>query len=151
MSVRGEHPGPAALAEIPEYQPIQGLKLLLVEDNFINRQVASAFLAPLGGEIVTAENGLEALLRIAESDFDMVLMDVRMPVKDGLEATAEIRALDNDMAKVAIVALTANAADADAQACRDAGMDAYAAKPLAPQALFAAMLEAWKAAEERRT
>lgn len=144
-------PGPAALAETPEYHPIQGLKLLLVEDNFINRQVASAFLAPLGGEIVTAENGLEALLRIAESDFDMVLMDVRMPVKDGLEATAEIRALDNDMAKVAIVALTANAADADAQACRDAGMDAYAAKPLAPQALFAAMLEAWKAAEERRT
>lgn len=141
---------PSALSDAPEYLPLHGRRMLLVEDNFINRQVAAAFLAPLGGSLDTAENGVEALKLIAKNDYDIVLMDVRMPVKDGLETTADIRALKTEMASVAIIALTANAADSDAQACRDAGMDAYASKPLAPQALFSAMLEAWQAAEARR-
>ena len=141
---------PVAMADDPAFRPLHGRRLLLVEDNFINRQVATAFLAPLGGTLRTAENGVEALKCIADQDFDIVLMDVRMPVKDGLETTVEIRALETDMSKVAIVALTANAADADAKACREAGMDAYASKPLAPHALYAAMLEAWQASQDRQ-
>nr|WP_238934955.1 ATP-binding protein [Maricaulis parjimensis] len=141
---------PAALADAPEFAPLRDKRLLLVEDNFINRQVASAFLAPLGGELDMAENGEEALQRLRDADFDLILMDVRMPVKDGLETTREIRAMETGLADIAIVALTANAADADARACREAGMDAYASKPLAPATLYQAMLEAWQAAQSRK-
>ena len=77
-------------------------------------------------------------------------MDVRMPVMDGLEATRAIRAMTGPAADLPIVALTANAAEADEKACREAGMDAYTAKPLTPQALYEAMLQAWTLARSRQ-
>lgn len=141
---------PAELAAQAVFSPIRGLKLLLVEDNLINRQVASAFLAPLHSQIDTAQNGREALQALSENTYDLVLMDVRMPVMDGLEATRAIRAMTGPAADLPIVALTANAAEADEKACREAGMDAYTAKPLTPQALYEAMLQAWTLARSRQ-
>jgi signal transduction histidine kinase/CheY-like chemotaxis protein len=141
---------PADIAAQEIFAPIRGLRLLLVEDNLINRQVATAFLAPLNSQIDTAENGREALQALSEGAYDLVLMDVRMPVMDGLEATRAIRAMTAPAADLPIVALTANAAEADERACREAGMDAYTAKPLSPQALYDAMLQAWSQARSRQ-
>ena len=83
-----------------------------------------------------------------DSAFDLVLMDMRMPVMDGLEATRQIRALDNGRSGLPIVALTANATEEDARACRAAGMDSFAAKPLNAPDFFNAMMEALEAPAE---
>jgi len=133
---------PAELAALPEFEALNGLNILLVEDNMINRQVASAFLKPLGGSIIDAENGAVALERLETDEIDLVLMDVRMPVMDGFEATKRIRESGRPWATCPIVALTANAGEDDARACFDAGMDAFSTKPLSPYQLFEAMRSA---------
>ncbi|WP_300528447.1 ATP-binding protein [Maricaulis sp.] len=127
------------LAQSSKYAELKGIRILLVEDNFINRQVARAFLGPLTTSITEAENGQRAIEAIEETDFDLVLMDVRMPVMDGFEATKRIRGRDDGRASLPIVALTANAAKEDAQACLRVGMDAFAAKPLSPTRLYEAI------------
>jgi CheY-like chemotaxis protein/HPt (histidine-containing phosphotransfer) domain-containing protein len=104
--------------------------VLLVEDNPINQGVATAMLSKIGLSWKVANDGAEAVARVRESGYDLVLMDCQMPVMDGFEATATIRALpDGRGAKLPIVALTANAMQGDEQACRDAGMDGFLAKP----------------------
>ena len=130
---------PAELAASDAFASLRGLKLLLVEDNFINRQVATAFLSHLGGEITDAENGQEALDRLAEERFDLVLMDVRMPVMNGLEATRAIRAGQTSWSQIPVLALTANATEDDVKACFEAGMNGHVSKPLAPISLFKGM------------
>ena len=133
------------LAKAPEYTRIRELRVLLVEDNYINRQVASAFLAPLGAHIVEAVSGEDALRILEDETIDIVLMDIRMPGIDGLETTRRARAIEGPVGALPVVALTANASDADMQACAEAGMDAHASKPLAPKMLYDAMLLAVKA------
>lgn len=133
---------PAELAQDPAYQVLLDLRILLVEDNAINRQVARAFLKPLGGEILDAENGAVALDRLEETEIDLILMDVRMPVMGGFEATTRIRESGKPYALLPIVALTANAGEDDAKACFDIGMDAFSSKPLTPAQLFDAMKQA---------
>ena len=108
---------------------LQG-RVLLVEDNPINQGVAKAMLAKLGLQWVLANHGGEAVDHVRAGDFDLVLMDCQMPVMDGYEATAAIRALPAGRgAKLPIVALTANALQGDEQICRDAGMNGFLAKP----------------------
>jgi signal transduction histidine kinase/ActR/RegA family two-component response regulator len=131
-----------SLAERPEYAALIGLRILLVEDNFINRQVAKAFLQWLKPDLHEAENGEIGLQKLTDSEYDLVLMDVRMPVMDGLEAARRLRASDAVSRAVGIVALTANATPEDVLACAEAGMDTHLAKPIMPQALFDAMCEA---------
>ena len=108
--------------------------LLLVEDNEINREIATAILVETGFSLETAENGQEAVDMVSASrpgHFDLILMDVQMPVMDGYEATRAIRALaDPALAGIPIVAMTANAFAEDIQAAKDAGMNAHIAKPI---------------------
>ena len=131
-----------ALSTESAYRRLRGIRILLVEDNMINREVARAFLKPLDPVITEAENGKAALDFLAEDEFDLVLMDVRMPVMDGLETTGRIREADADWSDLPVVALTANASDQDANECLRAGMDSFAIKPLKPHALFEAMIQA---------
>lgn len=121
---------------------LQSRRILLVEDNEVNRRVAGLFLRPLGAEIVTAKNGAIALELIEQQDFALVLMDVHMPVMDGFEATKEIRARDWSARDWPIVALTADAMSGDRERCLAAGMDEYAPKPLDARTLYAAIVRA---------
>ncbi|MBR3569416.1 MAG: amino acid permease [Oscillibacter sp.] len=110
------------------------VKLLLVEDNEINREIATILLEEAGFQLDEAENGKIAVEKIAASrpgDYQLVLMDIQMPVMNGYEAAQAIRALDNpELAKIPIVAMTANAFSEDIQAAKDAGMDSHIAKPI---------------------
>ena len=110
------------------------MRLLLVEDNEINREIATMILSEAGFMLETAVNGQEAVEKVAVSQsgyFDAILMDVQMPVMNGYEATKAIRALDNSaLANIPIVAMTANAFTEDVQAAKEAGMNAHIAKPI---------------------
>ena len=115
--------------------------ILLVEDNTINQRVATRMLEKLGHRVVIASDGVEAVTAFANSHFDLVLMDMQMPVMDGLEATERIRAHEQGP-RTPIIALTANVLPSDRKRCLAAGMDDYLAKPFDSQKLRA-MLERW--------
>ena len=119
---------------------VDGLRVLLVDDHPVNRKVGHLFLAQFGCEVTEAENGQVALDRLAACPFDVVLMDVNMPVMDGLEATRRIRA-NPQWAGLPVVALTADAAAQDVQTCLAAGMNAHLAKPLDAGLLFTLLVE----------
>ncbi|WP_300674184.1 response regulator [Desulfoluna sp.] len=108
---------------------VDGATVLLVEDNRINQMVATEILTFSGVRVEIAENGLEAIERIKEKDYDAVLMDMQMPQLDGMEATRIIR---NELkyTRVPIIAMTAHAMEGDREACLDAGMDDYIPKPI---------------------
>ena len=111
-----------------------GKHVLLVEDNLINMEIAGMILDKMGFVIDKAENGQEAVEKVAASEpgeYDLILMDIQMPVMDGYTATKKIRELaDSELAKIPIIAMTANAFDEDKQAARQAGMDGHVAKPI---------------------
>ena len=130
------------LATDPVSEAPFGLDVLLVEDNPINQTIALEVLEALGVTAVLAEDGAQALDRVERETFDLVLMDVQMPVMDGLEATRRIRALDADRPQPLIYALTANALDSDREACRGAGMDGFLPKPISVEGLASALVEA---------
>mgnify|MGYP006332683559 CR=1 FL=1 len=114
-------------------------KALLVEDNDINLEIATILLQDLGFDLSTARNGQEAIDQFKKSKlytFDYIFMDIMMPVKDGLEATKEIRTLPrNDAKSVHILAISANAFESDIQECIKAGMDGHIAKPITMELL----------------
>lgn len=118
---------------------IKGAKVLLVEDNEINQIVATAFLVQAGVEVDTAENGKVALQKLQEKHYDLVLMDMQMPIMDGIAATLEIRK-DPRWADLPIIAMTANALRKDQQACLAAGMVDYIPKPFDPNHLISLLL-----------
>ncbi|WP_051329189.1 ATP-binding protein [Geminicoccus roseus] len=115
------------------------LRILVAEDVEINRDLLRATLGREGHEIVTVENGEEAVARAAEQPFDVVLMDVQMPVMDGIEATRRIRALPPPSGQVPILALTANVMDTERQRCLQAGMNQVLTKPVVWPDLFHAL------------
>jgi signal transduction histidine kinase/CheY-like chemotaxis protein len=114
------------------------LRILLVEDNFINQRVALKMLENFGYSAKTAENGKEAVSFLESEPYDLVLMDVQMPEMDGLEATRIIRSTSSNIVnhQVPIIAMTANAIKGDRKKCIDAGMDDYISKPVDPDELF---------------
>ncbi len=133
----GEQPESPGQAPSPQEGPSASLDILLVEDTPINQQVAMGMLRRLGHRVTLAENGAEALAALEERNFDLVLMDVQMPVMDGLEATAAIRRRERERGRghVPIIAMTAHAMKEDRQRCLDAGMDGYLSKPIQLQGL----------------
>jgi PAS domain S-box-containing protein len=118
---------------------LRGARLLLAEDNPINQEVARDLLAALGAQVDIACDGAQALRMAAEQDYELILMDVQMPVMDGLEATAAIRRLPG-RAAVPIVALTASAFAEDRRLGLDAGMNDFLNKPVEPEALRHSLL-----------
>ena len=116
----------------------KGARVLLVEDNPTNRQVGLGVLGKLNIVAETAENGAEAVEAVRSRPFDLVLMDVQMPLMDGFEATRAIRALPSNMAgrDVPIIAMTARAMQGDRERCIEAGMDDYLSKPVKPVELI---------------
>ena len=113
-------------------------RVLVAEDNAVNQKVALAMLGKLGYEATVVVNGALAVAAVQTDHYDVVLMDMQMPVLDGLAATREIRALD-DVEQPWIIALTANAMVSDQEACFAAGMNDYVAKPIRTDFLADAM------------
>ena len=132
----------SSMAELAEsMRSIHGARVLLVEDNPVNQQVACAFLEMVKLQVEVAENGLEAVERIRQEAFDVVLMDMQMPEMDGLTATRLIRAMPQH-ARLPIIAMTAGAMERDMQDCLAAGMNAHVSKPIDPRQLVRTLL-AW--------
>ena len=132
----------------------EGLRILLADDHPANRKVIEVLLAPTEATLIAVENGQEALDAFAEGGFDLILMDMQMPVMDGLTATAAIRALEAErgLARTPLLMLTANAMAEHVEAGRAAGADGHLAKPVTTQTLFAAIgaaLDAGDAGEVR--
>ena len=124
-----QHQLPAAMQ--PGDLPSRRLHLLLAEDNVVNQRLTVAVLQKRGHEVTVVGDGDAAVKAAFDRRFDAILMDLQMPILDGLEATAAIRALDDSMRRhVPIIAMTAHALKEDRQRCLAAGMDAYIAKPL---------------------
>jgi GAF domain-containing protein/DNA-binding response OmpR family regulator len=115
------------------------LRILLAEDNPVNQKLALRLLDRMGYRADVVENGNEAIAALEGAAYDVVLMDIQMPELDGLEATRRIRRRWPGGEGPRIVAMTANAMDGDREACLDAGMDDYIAKPIAPEALQATL------------
>lgn len=120
---------------------IRSARILLVEDNEINQQVAQEFLTLSGIEVTLASNGQEALALAASHDFDAVLMDLHMPVMDGFEATKRIRQMPGKQGSVPIIAMTAAAMEQDRQASLVAGMNDHVTKPIDPDRLGEVLLQ----------
>jgi len=118
------------------HRDLNNLRVLLVEDNDINRLYASSILKTWGSIVESAENGFVAVEKVRNTDFDIVLMDIQMPVMDGFEATKNIRALPKPKSNMPIIALTANATRRDVEKCLAEGMDDCIAKPFTPEDLY---------------
>lgn len=120
----------------------QSLSLMLVEDNVINQQVAMRWLNAAGHAVLLCENGREAIDALKTNEVDIILMDMQMPVMDGIEATKLIRAKEAETGKhVPIIAMTANVMPGDKEKCLQAGMDAYISKPIQRETLFTTLAE----------
>ncbi len=133
-------------APVETQHPERRFNILLAEDNQINAVLATAIIKRAGHGVHVAKNGEEAVAAVCRGDYDIVLMDMHMPEVDGLEATRRIRALDGELGRIPIVALTANAMASDRRKCVAAGMDDFISKPFEPSDLTG-MLQKWGGAK----
>jgi signal transduction histidine kinase/CheY-like chemotaxis protein len=128
---------------------LEGVRILLVDDHPMNRELGSTILGLLGCEVVLAENGALAVEAARTGAFDIILMDVHMPVMDGLAATRAIRALDGAAGRTPVIAMTADVLPENVERCRLAGMVDHVPKPVRPEALQNALLRCLTGAVER--
>jgi PAS domain S-box-containing protein len=136
---------PPDRAQLLPLGPSMPLSILVVDDIAINRDIACSFLRAAGHNVVSATGGAEAVAAAGRADYDAVLMDVRMPGVDGLEATRRIRALEGSRGLVPVVALTAQAFGEQIEDCRRAGMSGHLVKPFALDTLLSALETAMEA------
>ena len=129
---------------------VPDLRVLIAEDNIVNQKVILQLLKRLGHEAAVVKNGLEAVERLRQTVYDVVLMDVQMPEMDGLEATQTIRQQIPQAQQPYIIALTANATQGDREACLAAGMDNYLSKPIRMDALSALLQQHQNLLDSRR-
>ncbi len=134
--VSERHTSPASREEAASSETSQALRILVADDSPVNREVAMGMLELCGHEVQTVVNGEEAVRAVREQNWDLVFMDLEMPVMDGLAATRTIRGLPNSKAEVLIYAMTAHAFQDTNQQCLDAGMDGYITKPIMPDQLM---------------
>ena len=130
---------PAAAAPLAPKYNFCGKKVLLVEDNRLNQEIAMELLSNAGFSVSLADDGdvaVETLRTAAPAQFDLVLMDIQMPKLDGYSATRQIRTLDGAIANIPIIAMTANAFEEDKQKAFAAGMNAHIAKPIEVDSLL---------------
>ena len=144
LTALGQSQTETADSVLPGGSPdFRGKHILLAEDNELNREIAVEILSKYGFVVDTAENGVEAVKKIEESkpgDYDLVLMDVQMPLMDGGEAARQIRALpDPALAKIPILAMTANAFEEDRKSALECGMNGFLSKPINIEELIAAL------------
>jgi CheY-like chemotaxis protein len=119
------------------HKDLKDIKILLVEDNLINQKITLLTLSPLVHSIDTACNGKEALDKFGTTNYDLILMDIQMPIMSGLVAAEKIRALESTTnSHVPIIAITANAMIGDKEKCLSVGIDDYISKPFQPAALI---------------
>jgi len=144
LAIAPHRPGAAAWLDPADLEPgppaARVLRVLVVDDVAMNRDIAGSFLERAGHEVTCAETGAAAIAAVASTDFDVVLMDVRMPEMDGLEATRRIRMLPGARADVPILALTAQAFTDQVNECLEAGMDGHLPKPFDLETLVSAVL-----------
>ncbi|MCX6627770.1 MAG: response regulator, partial [Candidatus Solibacter sp.] len=144
-AIRKRHPADGAVPATSGSQPAERkagkpLRILVVDDNLVNRKVAAAILEKQGNAVTIARNGRDAVAATAVQSFDVVLMDVQMPEMDGFEATAAIRERErNTGVHVRIIALTAHAMKGDREECLSKGMDGYLTKPITAKELLRAI------------
>ncbi len=137
LRVLSESLAGAPAAQVPPRRA--PLKILLAEDNRVNQMVAERMLKKYGHQVVVVQNGLEAVAAFENQSFDVILMDVQMPLMDGFEATAAIRARERGGSHVPIIAMTARAMRGDREQCLEAGMDTYLSKPFRADEFHAAI------------
>lgn len=135
----------------PQPVPSAPRRILVVEDSPLNQMVVSAVLAPAGYRLEMANNGLEAVMAAQAGGFDLILMDVSMPEMDGLTATRLLRGLPGAAGTVPVIAMTADAGEADRARCRDAGMNDHVDKPVERAQLLATVAQWLKPAADRGT
>jgi CheY-like chemotaxis protein len=112
------------------------LRILLAEDNIVNQRLISRMLQKMGHTVVVARDGADALAILSQQQFDLIAMDMQMPIMDGLEATQKIRLSElRTGTHIPIVAITANAFEDDRRKCFEAGMDGYVVKPVSAKAI----------------
>ena len=136
-------------AQTLEHNAIREIRILVAEDNPVNQRVAQKMLEKLGYEHELVENGREAVEAVKKGGYDVVLMDMEMPVMDGLEASRKIRELDGAASGIKIFAMTANAMEEDRERCLKAGMDDFISKPVTLNGLNN-ILYKWFVAEEEK-
>jgi len=142
FSLRARRAEPTAPTASRAWDHSESARILLVDDHPLNREIGEALLTLVGCEVITAENGYEALALVEEGGFDIVLMDIHMPGMDGLAATRAIRALHGPAAAIPIIAMSADALPQHIARCREAGMVDHVAKPIQRDVLYATV-ETW--------
>jgi len=138
IPLRTEMPEKESFDETKIIELLKGFRILMVEDNLINQKISKITLEKSGCKLDVANNGKEGLEKYIQNPYDLILMDIQMPVMDGLEATRQIRKFEEEQGgrHAFIVALTANAMESDRKKAMAAGMDGFIAKPFNPKELF---------------
>ncbi len=141
ISLPEEAPMPAQESDADKLAHIQGASILLVEDNDINQEIATALLEDAGVRVTLAANGEEAVTAVRKAPYDLVFMDIQMPVMDGLEATRTIRAMPDFAKNPPIVAMTAHTQSSDREKSLASGMNDHITKPLDPTELVQTLIK----------
>jgi len=136
FEIIAERTEPPSIAQEPSGPTLEGLRVLLVEDNPTNRLVASKILGAMGVEVDMAEHGAAGVEAVIARDYDLILMDIQMQVMDGMEATRRLRAMEGSKSQTPILGLTANAMAHQKRSYLSIGMNGVVAKPISPANLI---------------